>query len=124
MRASLLAFVTVGALAAMVHYVAAVASHAAGVSPWYANNLGFLAAFPVSYIGHRRWSFKGTRASHTRAFLRFFLVALTGFSGNQLLVWAGMQFTTAPFWLVLAVVMGVVAVSTYLLSRFWAFQHG
>lgn len=124
MKTSVLAFVAVGALAALVHYVAAVSSHLAGISAWHANNIGFLVAFPVSYIGHRHWSFQGTQASHAQAFLRFFLVALSGFIGNQVLLWAALRWTPAPFWLALGAVMVIVAVSTFLLSRFWAFSHG
>jgi putative flippase GtrA len=113
MRASVLGFVSVGAVAAVVHYVVALLAHAFGWLPSNANWLGFFAAFPVSYIGHRSWSFRGSQARHQQAFPKFLAVALTGFLGNQALVW-----------FVLGVVMVMVAVSTWLLSRFWAFKHG
>ncbi|HSI45952.1 MAG TPA: GtrA family protein [Methylophilus sp.] len=123
MRASVLGFVSVGAVAAAVHYVVALLAHALGLSPSDANWLGFLAAFPVSYIGHRRWSFRGTQAGHQQAFPKFLAVALLGFMGNQALVWLALTYTPLPFWFVLGVVMVIIAVSTWLLSRFWAFKH-
>lgn len=123
MKSSLLAFISVGALAAAVHYLVAVLAHHSDFSPAHANWLGFFCAFPVSYYGHRGWSFRGTQASHHQAFPKFLAVALLGFFGNQGLLWAGLQFTPLPFWLILALVMVIVAVSTFVLSRWWAFGH-
>jgi hypothetical protein len=51
-------------------------------------------------------------------------VALLGFFANQLLLWLALTYTPLPFWLVLGAVMVLVAISTWLLSRFWAFHHG
>jgi hypothetical protein len=33
-----------------------------------------------------------------------------------------LSFTAMPFWLILAIVMILVAISTYLLSHYWAFK--
>lgn len=123
MRASVLGFISVGALAAGVHYIVALLSHTWGYPAATANWMGFLCAFPVSYLGHRHWSFRGTQASHAAAFIKFLAVALFGFLGNQVLLWLGLTYTPLPFWFVLGVVMVIVAISTWLLSRFWAFQH-
>lgn len=124
MQSSVAGFVSIGALAAGVHYVVALLAHAWGWSPGNANWLGFLCAFPISYLGHRAWSFRGTQARHRQAFPRFFAVALFGFIGNQALLLLALTYTIFPFWLVLGVVMVVIALSTWLLSRFWAFHHG
>ena len=124
MRASVLGFVSVGAVAAAVHYVVALLAHAFGWQPANANWLGFFAAFPVSYIGHRWWSFRGSQVRHQQAFPKFLAVALIGFLGNQALVWLLLAYTPLPFWFVLGVVIVIIAVSTWLLSRFWAFQQG
>ncbi|MGV3581230.1 MAG: GtrA family protein [Methylophilus sp.] len=122
-RYSISWFAVIGALAAGVHYVVAVSLEFTGVlTAIYANTAGFFFAFPVSYFGHRKLSFSGQRSSHQHAFPRFFIVALTGFLANQLLVINAIYFTRIPFWLVLGIVMVLVAVSTYFLSRYWAFQ--
>jgi putative flippase GtrA len=123
MRASVLGFVSVGAVAAATHYVVALLAHTLGWQPVNANWLGFLVAFPVSYIGHRWWSFRGTQARHLNAFPKFLAVAIMGFLGNQAFVWLALTYTPLPFWFVLGIAMVVVAISTWLLSRFWAFSH-
>lgn len=123
MRASVLGFVSVGALAAGVHYVIALLTHHLGLQPAEANWVGFLCAFPVSYLGHRHWSFRGTQATHLAAFFKFLAVALIGFLGNQLLLKLALTFTSLPFWFLLGVVMVMIAIMTWLLSRFWAFHH-
>ncbi len=116
-------FVLVGALAAAVHYIVAVVLEAGtSAAPAWANVSGFLVAFPVSYIGHRKFSFSTQKTLHKQAFLKFLMVAVGAFIANQFLLLAVMQISALPFWFVLAVVMLVVAVSTYLLSRYWAFQ--
>jgi len=38
-------------------------------------------------------------------------------------LWLALTYTALPFWFVLGVVMVLIAVSTWLLSRFWAFEH-
>lgn len=116
-------FAVIGVVAAAVHYVVAVSVEFTQLtSPAKANVIGFFLAFPVSYWGHRKLSFAGYTATHKQAFPKFFAVALTGFLANQFMVVNILSFTALPFWLVLAVVMVLVAISTYLLSRYWAFK--
>lgn len=116
-------FTLIGALAAAVHYVVAVTLESGfSIVPAWANPAGFLLAFPVSYFGHSRLSFKGHAASHRQALPRFFAIALSSFLGNQLLLLTLLEFMRWPFWLTLAIVMVIVAFVTYLLSRYWAFK--
>lgn len=116
-------FAAIGAIAAAVHYVVAVGLEAADfLKAADANILGFIAAFPVSYFGHRLYSFSHLTNKHTDALPRFFAVALLGFLGNQFLVLSALKYTAMPFWLALGLVMVAIAISTYLLSRFWAFK--
>ncbi|HSH72891.1 MAG TPA: GtrA family protein [Methylophilaceae bacterium] len=116
-------FTLIGAAAALVHYIVAVALETGAIlTPSNANIVGFLCAFPVSYFGHRAFSFSTQKTSHSQAFPRFLVVACGGFLANQLLVVSALHMTSLPFWLVLAVVMVIVAVSTYILSRYWAFK--
>lgn len=119
-------FLSVGAIAAMVHYWVALAGFywVGGMSASSSNWLGFLMAFPVSYLGHRYWTFSATQVSHGQALLKFSMVALLSFQGNQALLWLTLKHTPLPFWLVLGVVMVLVAVITYVLSRRWVFKYG
>ena len=122
-KASISWFTIIGAAAALVHYFTAISLESLDcLSAAHANIAGFLAAFPVSYFGHRFLSFAHLNAKHSHALPRFFSVALLGFIANQTLVLTGLAYTPMPFWLVLGIVMVVVAVSTYLLSHFWAFK--
>jgi putative flippase GtrA len=115
-------FLVVGALAALVHYIVAVTLEGGfDVKPAWSNILGFCLAFPVSYVGHRTFTFPDKTKPHYQAFPRFLLVALLGFLANQSLVLLALHFTMMPFWLVLALVMLLVAVSTYVFSKYWAF---
>lgn len=115
-------FLVVGALAALVHYIVAVTLEGwFDVKPAWSNILGFCSAFPVSYVGHRTFTFADKTKPHHQAFPRFLLVAVLGFLANQTLVLLALHFTMMPFWLVLALVMLLVAVSTYVLSKYWAF---
>jgi putative flippase GtrA len=125
MMRALIPFVSVGALAAFVHYLAALAAFYVdkGLTAAVSNWIGFFCAFPVSYMGHRYWTFKATQVSHISSFIKFFLVALLGFLANQALLWSLLHYTPLPFWFALALVMVVVAVSTYVLSKGWVFVH-
>lgn len=116
-------FTLVGALAGVVHYSVAVGLESGThISPAWANVCGFMLAFPVSYIGHRKFSFAWRKITHMQAFPRFLLVACGGFLENQFLLLSGLKLFAWPFWIILAIVMVVVAATTYSLSRFWAFK--
>jgi putative flippase GtrA len=115
-------FVVVGVSAMAVHYVVTLsANHFVSLSPALANVAGFLCAFPVSYIGHRNFSFAGTASGHTKALVRLFGVSCLSFAGNQLLLWLLLTFTPLPLWIALGIVLIAVAVVTYLFSRSWVF---
>lgn len=115
----LLRFAGVGVAAMAVHFVVAVALARAGVPPLIANVGGFLSAVPVSYQGHRRWTFGEGREA---AFRRFALVALGGFCANETLLALLLRITPLRYEVALTLVLGGVALGTYLLCRGWAFR--
>ncbi|WP_018412011.1 GtrA family protein [Methyloversatilis thermotolerans] len=124
MRASLLLFLIVGGCAAATHYVVTLGVDAlTGIEPAWSNLIGFLTAFPVSYFGHRNLSFAGTQAPHRQALPRLFAVSASAFVGNQIMLAALLRYTPLPLWIALAVVLVFVALSTWLLGRYWAFAH-
>jgi putative flippase GtrA len=117
-------FVVVGTAAAAMHYVVALIAYSGfGQHPGLANVIGFAAGFPLSYAGHRWWTFDSTRERHTAALPRFLLVALSSFAGNQMLLLLALRWLPLPFWLLLGAVLLIVAVSTYLLSHHWVFRN-
>jgi len=116
-------FGIIGSLAALVHYCVAVSLEGfMHISPAYSNIAGFVLAFPVSYFGHSKLSFANHQSSHQEALPKFFAVALAGFIANQILVLGLMHLFKLPFWLILGVVMVIIAITSYLMSRFWAFK--
>jgi len=116
-------FTFIGALAAAVHYAVAVGLEGStALAPGWANVSGFLMAFPVSYVGHRTLSFAGHNAPHQQALPRFLVVACGGFFANQVLLLSLLRWLGQPFWLTLGVVMVMVAFTSYILSRYWAFK--
>lgn len=124
MRASVLLFLIVGGCAAGVHYLVTLAADAAtAMDPAWSNLIGFVCAFPVSYLGHRRFSFAGTQARHRQALPRLLAVSCTAFVGNQLMLAALLRYTPLPLWIALAIVLVCVALSTWVLGRYWAFAH-
>ena len=117
-------FLTVGACAGCVHYVVTLGLHTfVALSAGSANVAGFLAAFPVSYLGHRCLSFTATAVPHRHALPRLFLVSSVAFVANQTLLLTILSMTALPLWIALAIVLFVVAFSTYLLSRRWVFAR-
>jgi len=116
-------FILVGATAAGVHYVVALLLNGVlGVPPGWANPLAFATAFPVSYVGHRLFSFPDARLPHGRALPRFAAVAVSSFLGNQALLLVLLHQLAWPFWLALGTTLVTVALATYVFSRYWAFR--
>lgn len=116
-------FAFVGAVAGLVHYTIAIGTEAGfGLAPAIANTIGFLFAFPVSYLGHRHLSFATRETLHRQSLPRFLLVAISGFLSNQLLLLGALYLLHLSFWLALGLVMIIVALLTYSSSHFWAFK--
>lgn len=116
-------FVSVGVSAAGVH--ALMVWMLVGfltLPPLLANVGGFLTAFWVSFFGHRYLSFDHGRPGHWwQALRRFALVATLAFIANEILYAALLSWTNLSYLVALVVVLGSVAVGTYILSRLWAF---
>lgn len=117
-------FGLVGIAATAVHYFTALA--VSFVLPLaYANPFGFLAAFGVSYIGHLRLTFRidDQESNHGPRLMKFFAVAFAGFLvGQGALLGMLSRFPMLPEWLVLMLAVGIVPVTTFLVSRFWVFR--
>lgn len=119
-----LQFSLTGAVAAAVHLLAVVVLvEAAAIAPLRANLAGFALAFLCSYAGHRRLAFRDHAPHHRQALPRFLLVAVAGLALNQLLFALLLSYVGLPWPMALALVIALVAVATYLLSRSWAFAR-
>ncbi len=116
-------FVAVGCAAAATHWLSVVllVSQTA-MSPLVANFLGWLIAFGVSFGGHYQLTFKQQAAPIGQAARRFFLVSALGFAVNELSYAGLLQYTTIRYDVLLALILIVLAVMTFVLGRFWAFR--
>ena len=50
-------------------------------------------------------------------------MSCTAFVGNQLMLAALLRYTPLPLWIALGIVLVFVALSTFVLGRYWAFAH-
>lgn len=116
-------FVLVGSAAAFVHWsvVVALVEHV-GWRPLWANLVGWLVAFTVSFSGHHHWTFRNHGTPVQRSALRFFIVSAGGFAANESVYALMLQWSNWRYDLVLATVLVGVAAVTYVLGRHWAFS--
>ena len=118
-------FVLVGASAALTHMAVftVVILLVPTLWPEIANLAGFLIAFLVSFVGHRRLSFQDAGTSLMQSFLRFAATAVAGFVTNETVFILLFRLLGLPTWV--ALISGIVfsAVQTFVLSRIWAFKR-
>lgn len=127
MTRQLARFGVVGVAAMCVHWLVVRLLVPIGIAPLLANVIGFGIAFNVSYFGHRNWTFASDSAhrpspiAHRDSFWRFLTVALTSFALNEVMY--SMLLPFMDYSLALAIVLVVVSVLTFALSKLWAFRH-
>lgn len=117
------AFGVVGITAFLVHFTVVAVTVPLGVAPLVANVLGFLAAFAVSFVGHRRWSFPAEGRPVAPALRRFAVVAVSGFALNESAYAVLLRSTQLDYRVALFIVLVAVAGLTWLAGRYWAFTH-
>lgn len=116
-------FIVVGGAAASTHLLTVALWVAlAQVPPLLANVLAFFTSFGVSYCGHAWLTFADAQARHWRAALRYFLVASVSFAGNELLYALALRWLPWHYLASLLAVLLLVAVGTFVFSKFWAFR--
>lgn len=119
----LLQFVLVGGSAAATHLaVVGILVALTGMPPLWANVLGFLVAFVVSYNGHALLTFAAAQVRGWATVLRFFAVACLSFVANEILYAIALHWLHWHYFWSLAAVLVIVAVGTFVLSKFWAFK--
>jgi len=119
-------FLLVGASAALTHMAvfALVLLLVPTLWPEIANVAGFLVAFLVSFVGHRRLSFQDAGTSLMQSFLRFTATAVAGFITNEAVFIVLFRVLAFPAWAALMGGIVLAAVQTFVLSRYWAFRRG
>lgn len=115
-------FLAVGSAAALTH-LGVFSLTQRHMWPELANACGFVAAFFVSFGGHRLLSFRDANTTVGQSFQRFLVTALAGFASNEalfVLLFRGLAWPALP-----ALVLALIAAAgqTFLLSRYWAFRR-
>ncbi len=112
-----------GAFATLTHFtVVIILVEIKKLHPLTANLFGFMCGFLVSFSGHRFWTFSKTVQSIQISLLRFFLVAVISFIGNQSFYYLLLIQLHVPYIIALIVVLSSMAFVTFLFSKGWAFQ--
>jgi putative flippase GtrA len=117
----------VGILATLVHAIAfAALIELAKLAPLIANFAAFGIAFLVSFLGHFHWTFRSQRATadwwrQRTALARFAMVALTGFMLNSLAVVLVVNLLALPYQYALILMVTIIPLIVFGLSKFWAF---
>ena len=119
----LLQFVLVGGGAAATHLaVVGLLVSLAGLAPLWANVLAFLVAFVVSYNGHALLTFSESKAQGWSVVARYFAVACLSFVANEVLYYIALNWLHWHYFWSLAAVLVLVAIGTFVMSKFWAFK--
>lgn len=114
-------FGLVGLAASALHYcvVIILVDHFAYV-PLMANIIGFCCGVQISYWGHRKWTFRGTRASHVSAAPKMIVLQSANFVANESLFYLLLSFSI-PYNIALPIVLAVLPLLTYFMSKWWVF---
>ena len=116
-------FVLVGGSAAATHLaVVGLLVSLLHMPPLSANVLAFLVAFIVSYNGHALLTFSESKAHGWPVVARYFAVACLSFVANEALYYIALNWLHWHYFWSLAAVLVLVAVGTFVMSKFWAFK--
>jgi putative flippase GtrA len=88
----------------------------------WANVLAFLVAFVVSYNGHALLTFSAAQARGWPVVAKFFAVACLSFIANEALYYIALNWLHWHYFWSLAAVLVLVAIGTFVMSKFWAFK--
>lgn len=114
-------FVVIGVLAASVHILTVYfLVHYVSFNPLAANVIGFLIAFNVSYIGHKHYTFSKLEDQKELKLAPYFLVASSAGLLNELLYYLFLKYTELNYLVSLFIVLLLVAVYNFIVSKFWA----
>ena len=117
-------FILVGSIAALIHLAIL---HCLVTSdflqPLTANALAFMIAFIASYTGQSLWTFNHKQHNHKSTALRFLATQLLcSFALNQGLYALILGFTALNYLVASVIVLVMVPLVTFSLSKYWAFK--
>lgn len=117
-------FGIIGVLAALTHYAIVILLF----EHWHwglalANFVAFAIAFWVSFFGHHHFTFHVKDLSYQATLPKFFLVAVFGFIFNEACLLTLHSLFQVSVSILVIIAIFLTAIFTFLLNRFFAFQH-
>nr|WP_298718914.1 GtrA family protein [uncultured Steroidobacter sp.] len=114
-------FVVVGGTAGAIHFTTATAfASLAKWAPQWANVAGYVVALLTSYLGQSLWTFSRKQLS-LLSFARFTATSLSSFALNVAMYGALLRWTQLDYRIALLLVIGTVAVVSFLGMNHWVF---
>lgn len=121
-------FAAVGLIATLVHFCVGIfLIEKLHWAVWLANIVGFLTAWPVSYLGHSYLTFskvkynRQTAVTRTSA-TRFLVLSLSAFTANQASVVFWVELFGFPHRETMVLTLISVALLTFIAGKIWAFN--
>lgn len=113
-------FIAIGASSALVHLITVLnLVRLLELNPLIANIFAFFLAFNISYLGHKYLTFSKL-GKQKLSLPHFFFVATSAGIMNEALYGVLLHYTEINYLIALILVLGLVAIYSFLLSRFWA----
>lgn len=117
----LIYFIAIGGTAALTHILIVLTLVGLNLSPpLIANIFAYLIAFNISYFGHKYFTFSQLHDEKELSLPHFFLVTSSAGIINESLYYLFLTYTPINYIIALILVLGIVSVYTWLLSRLWA----
>lgn len=121
LRYRLIYFAAIGGSAALIHlFVVFNLVNFLQIQALTANVFAFLIAFNVSFLGHKYLTFARLHDEKILSLPHFFLVAASAGIINEMLYFLLLRYTTLNYLFALFLVLGLVSVYSFTISRFWA----
>lgn len=115
-------FALVGIVATIIHVLTALLlAHVAGLGAFWANLCAFIVAWSISYLGNDHLTFR-SGAHWSKTAPRFLIVSLFCLVLNQVFVLISVGHFGWSFPAALAVVVTLVPLTSFILSRRWVFR--
>lgn len=116
-------FSLTGTLATLIHFSTVIALvETTHLQPLTANIFGFFSGFIISFSGHRFWTFSETTQRIRTSLPKFIFIAGINLVGNQSLYYLLLKKLHFQYETALIIVLGLMALMTFLLSKWWAFR--
>jgi len=114
-------YASIGGTAAMMHlFIVFNLVHYTHMPALIANIFGFSVAFNISFLGHKYLTFSQLQDKKLLSLPHYFLVATSAGIINESLYFLILRFTSLNYIVALILVLGLVAIYSFLLARFWA----